>query len=62
MPSQRGAKGRQLATTPVQQGLPARAAGAAATAAGTALQGAGARMFPVLAQLYSRAAGTLIGE
>lgn len=38
-----------------------RAAGAAVNAADSALQGAGARMLPALAQLYSRAAGTLIG-
>lgn len=47
---------------PGSTGVASRAAGAAVNAAGTALQGAGAKMFPILAQLYSRAAGSLIGE
>lgn len=49
---------QQGASASTPGGLPARAAGAA----GSALQGAGSRLFPLLGQLYSQAAGTLIGE
>ncbi|PRW56763.1 hypothetical protein C2E21_4548 [Chlorella sorokiniana] len=56
--------GRQLGKlgAPGNSSVTSRAAGAAVNAAGTALQGAGAKMFPVLAQLYSHAAGTLIAD
>lgn len=60
---QGAAAGRQQgAAAAAPGGLPARAAGAAVNAAGSALQGAGSRLFPLLGQLYSQAAGTLIGE
>ncbi|KAL4447358.1 hypothetical protein ABPG77_007391 [Micractinium sp. CCAP 211/92] len=49
---------QQSASASTPGGLPARAAGAA----GSALQGAGSRLFPLLGQLYSQAAGTLIAD
>ncbi|KAL4443516.1 hypothetical protein ABPG75_011253 [Micractinium tetrahymenae] len=53
---------QQGAAAATAGGLPARAAGAAVNVAGSALQGAGSRLFPLLGQLYSQAAGTLIAD
>ena len=60
-PSARGGRQPLGARAPAGGGGAGRAAGAAVNAAGSALQGAGSLMFPALAQLYSRAADTLIG-
>ncbi|EFN58202.1 hypothetical protein CHLNCDRAFT_142061 [Chlorella variabilis] len=60
-PSARGGRQPLGARAPAGGGGAGRAAGAAVNAAGSALQGAGS-LFPALAQLYSRAADTLIAD